>query len=70
MTPAPATVTGRRTILSRTPSLWPLVIWVLATALCFSFLPGTVWGIVRWGLGAALLIEVILLVSRKLRPQA
>ncbi|WP_159624254.1 MULTISPECIES: hypothetical protein [Actinomyces] len=68
MTPAP--VTGRRTILSRTPRLWPLIIWVLVTAVCYSFLPGAVWAAVRWLLGAALLIEVIFLVSRKFRPQA
>lgn len=68
MTPAPAT--GRRTILSRNPRLWPLVIWVLVTTVCYSFLPSAIWASVRWLLGAALLIEVILLVGRKLRPQA
>lgn len=68
--PAPAPATGRCTILSRTPRLWPLIIWVLVTAVCYSLLPGAVWAVVRWVLGTALLIEVILLVSRKLRPQA
>lgn len=57
------------TIVSRTPGLWPLIVWVLVTALCYSLLPGTVWCVVRWVLGAALVIEVILMVGRKLRPQ-
>ena len=58
------------TIVSRTPGLWPLMVWVLVTALCYSLLPGAVWGVVRWVLGAALVIEVILMVGRKFRPQS
>lgn len=60
----------RPTIVSRTPSLWPLMVWVLVTALCYSLLPGAVWGVVRWVLGAALVIEVILMVGSKFRPQS
>lgn len=60
----------RPTIVSCTPSLWPLMVWVLVTALCYSLLPGAVWGVVRWVLGAALVIEVILMVGRKFRPQS
>lgn len=59
----------RPTVLSRTPGLWPLMIWVLVAALCYSLLPGTVWGVVRWVLAAALVIELVFLVVRKLRPQ-
>ena len=63
-------ITGGRTVLSRTPALWPLVIWVIVTTLCFSLLPDGVWGAVRWVLGAALLIEVAFLAGRRLRRRA